>query len=191
MAFRGSNRRRNLWVVEQLQVRPADHVLEIGFGPGLAVQALAARITSGSVCGLDHSERMLAMARRRNAAAVRAGIVDLRLGSIEDAAGFGRLFDKALLVNVVQFWDDPGAALQALGRRLRPGGCVAVALQPRWRGATAADTARSGEKIASTLVTGGYRQVRIETLPLRPIPVVCVLATVGPTGASPESSSAR
>src|SRR6201996_3046584 len=41
MAHRPSNRQRSAWVVSLLAVRPADRVLEIGFGPGLALAALA------------------------------------------------------------------------------------------------------------------------------------------------------
>ena len=37
MAHRSSNRRRNNWVVSLLDVQPGERVLEIGFGPGLAV----------------------------------------------------------------------------------------------------------------------------------------------------------
>jgi hypothetical protein len=34
MAMRRSNRKRNLWAVDLLEVRPTDCVLEIGFDPG-------------------------------------------------------------------------------------------------------------------------------------------------------------
>ena len=40
-AHRPSNRQRNRWAVSLLDVQPADQVLEIGFGPGLAVAELA------------------------------------------------------------------------------------------------------------------------------------------------------
>lgn len=60
MAHRRSNRRRNAWVVSLLDVQPADHVLEIGFGPGMAI-AEARRIgPAGHVYGVDHSQVMLA-----------------------------------------------------------------------------------------------------------------------------------
>src|ERR1700722_20727353 len=39
-AHRPSNRQRNRWAVSLLAVRPADQVLEIGFGPGVAVAEL-------------------------------------------------------------------------------------------------------------------------------------------------------
>src|SRR5215831_14435455 len=73
MAHRSSNRRRNSWVVSLLDVRPTDRVLEIGFGPGLAIAWLSCRIgDSGQVYGIDHSDVMLRQAARRNAAAIRA-----------------------------------------------------------------------------------------------------------------------
>lgn len=49
-----SNRQRSGWVVSLLGVQPADQVLEIGFGPGLAVAELV-RAGAGHVYGIDHS----------------------------------------------------------------------------------------------------------------------------------------
>src|SRR5487761_1350038 len=75
-AHRPSNRQRNRWVVSLLGVRPASQVLEIGFGPGVAVAELV-RTGAGHVYGIDHSAVMLRQASRRNAAAIRAGRVTL------------------------------------------------------------------------------------------------------------------
>jgi len=41
MLVRPSNRLRNLRTLELLDVRPEDRVLEVGFGPGLAVARAA------------------------------------------------------------------------------------------------------------------------------------------------------
>src|SRR5215469_10143360 len=81
-AHRPSNRQRNAWVVSLLDVRPADNVLEIGFGPGVAVAELV-RAGAGHVYGLDHSGVMLRQASRRNAAAIRAGRVTLVRASVD------------------------------------------------------------------------------------------------------------
>ena len=78
MASRASNRRRNVWTVSLLDVQRHDRVLEIGFGPGIAVREISRLAVEGYVCGLDHSEEMLRQATRRNAAAIRTGRVDLR-----------------------------------------------------------------------------------------------------------------
>src|SRR6266566_3736004 len=86
MATRGSNRERNIWAVGLLDVQARDRVLEIGFGPGIAIQEFARRATSGLVVGVDHSAVMVQQARKRNAAAASAGRVDLRPGSADEVA---------------------------------------------------------------------------------------------------------
>jgi SAM-dependent methyltransferase len=127
MAHRSSNRRRNAWAVSLLDVRPDDRVLEIGFGPGLAIRELARFATEGYVCGIDHSELMLRRAKRLNAEAIERGVVDLRLGSAENLPAFDQPFDKILAVNATMFWQEPVERLGNLRRLLRSGGLVAVA----------------------------------------------------------------
>ena len=175
MATRGSNRERNIWAVGLLDVQPHDRVLEIGFGPGIAIQEFARRATNGLVVGVDHSEVMVQQARKRNAAAVRAGRVDLRLGSAEALPGFDAPFDKILAVNSLLFWHDPVARLKELHDRLRPGGQIAIVYQPRGPGSTDEVAARTGQEIAEHFATVGLTSVRVETLALQPTAVVCVL----------------
>ena len=175
MATRGSNRERNIWAVGLLDVQPHDRVLEIGFGPGIAIQEFARRATNGLVVGVDHSEVMVQQARKRNAAAVRAGRVDLRLGSAEALPRFDAPFDKILAVNSLLFWDDPVARLKELHDRLRPGGQIAIVYQPRGPGSTNEVAARTGQEIAEHFATVGLTSVRVETLALQPTAVVCVL----------------
>lgn len=51
MAHRASNRRRNTWAVSLLEVRSDDRVLEIGFGPGLAIRELSRIAVDGTCAG--------------------------------------------------------------------------------------------------------------------------------------------
>jgi SAM-dependent methyltransferase len=176
MAHRSSNRRRNAWVVSLLDVARTDHVLEIGFGPGIAIRESTARACDGLVCGVDHSEVMLRQARRRNADAIRAGRVDLQLATADCLPSFAVPFDKVLAVNSIGFWEDPEACLRTVRSLLRPDGRIAIASQPRCPGATAETSREAGQAIATCLVEAGFSDTRIETLPLEP-PVVCVLAT--------------
>lgn len=172
-AYRPSNRRRNRWVVDLLDVRPTDRVLEIGFGPGVAVAALARR--AGHVHGVDHSAVMVRQARRRNAAAVRAGRVELVHASAAALPHFAEPLDAVMAVNTVGTWPDPVRQLTAVRRLVRPGGRIALASQPRCPGATAATTERAGRELRAQLVAAGFTDPRVETLPLTP-PVACVLA---------------
>jgi len=130
-AHRPSNRQRNRWVVSLLAVRPVDQILELGFGPGVAVAELV-RAGAAHVYGIDHSGVMLRQASRRNAAAIRAGRVTLINAPAEQLppAADGP-FDAILAVNSLGFWPAPAERLAELRRRLAPGGRIAVASQPR------------------------------------------------------------
>ena len=174
MARRSSNRRRNAWAVSLLDVRPDDRVLEIGFGPGLAIRELGRLAPEGYVCGIDHSELMLRRAKRLNAEGLRRGTVDLRLASVEDLPAFDEPFDKILTVNAMVFWREPVARLEELRRLLRSGGLIAVAHQPRGPGAGDETSAAKGRKMEAALAQAGFSDVRLETMALKPA-VVCVL----------------
>jgi SAM-dependent methyltransferase len=174
MAHRSSNRRRNVWAVSLLDVRPDDRVLELGFGPGLAIRELSRVAADGYVCGIDHSEMMVQRAKRLNAEGLRRGVLDLRLGSIEDLPAFDQPSDKILAVNAAMFWRDPAARLQELRRLLRTGGLIALADQPRGPGSSDEAAAAEGRKWEAALLQAGFSEVRLETMALRPA-VVCAL----------------
>lgn len=181
MAHRGSNRQRNVWVASLLDLQPSDRVLEIGFGPGVAIGELARRVgPAGHVYGVDHSDLMVERATKRNAAAVRAGTVTLTVGAAERLPdALEGPFDAILAVNSLGFWKAPTEALGDLRKRLAPGGRIAIASQPRGRRAktsTADDVAR---EIADLLRAAGFTQTRTDVLDLEP-PVVCVGAVNDP-----------
>jgi ubiquinone/menaquinone biosynthesis C-methylase UbiE len=178
MRMRPSNRLRNLRTVELLDIRPDDRVLEVGFGPGLAVARAAELATAGKVVGIDHSELMLRQASRRNAEAMRAGRVELLLGSANALPRFDESFDKVLAVNVFMFWKDPVSVLAGLRHAMKPGGVIALTLQPRRRGATADDTRAAAERIAGSLRAAGFGELQTEILEMAPVPAACVLGRV-------------
>jgi ubiquinone/menaquinone biosynthesis C-methylase UbiE len=174
MASRSSNRQRNVWVVSQLELKPTYRVLEIGFGPGIAIREAARQVPDGTVTGVDHSEVMLCQATRRNASSIQAGRVRLHLGSADELPPLHGPFDRIYAVNSLGFWRNQDQCLAALRGLLRAGGWLAIASQPRCPGATAEATKRAGEDIAARLETAGFTSIRSETLALEP-PVVCVI----------------
>ena len=178
MRMRASNRVRNLRTVELLDIQPADRVLEVGFGPGLAVARAAALATGGKVVGIDHSELMLREASRLNARAILAGRVELLLGTADALPRFEQHFDKVLAVNVYMFWNDPVSVLTGLYNVMNPGGVIALTLQPRRRGATAADTRTAAERIMASLRAAGFGEVRTEIVDVAPVVAASVLGRV-------------
>ncbi len=188
MALRPSNRKRNAWAVTLMEVQPSDRVLEIGFGPGVAIREIARIATRGQVVGFDRSAVMRAQAARRNAAAIGEGRVSLMVASIDDPPAFDRPFDKILAVNNVGMWSEPALRLKELAGLLRGGGLIAIVSQPRCPGATAKTTADAASRIVDALEAAGLVSIRVETLDLEP-PVACIMGTARSTTVrSPESA---
>ncbi|HLH21124.1 MAG TPA: class I SAM-dependent methyltransferase [Chloroflexota bacterium] len=153
------------WIVDLLDVQPDDRVLEIGFGPGVAIALLAARATAGIVVGVDPSDVMAQQAARRNRAAVRAGRVALAQGSAT-ALPFGAAqFTKACAIHALYFWSPLDAALREAYRVLAPGGLLVLAGRTLRPHASRFDPSRYGLSdaqlgaIVAGLETAGFDDV--------------------------------
>jgi ubiquinone/menaquinone biosynthesis C-methylase UbiE len=143
------------WVLDLLEINPTDSVLELGPGPGLGLQLAAARAHQGRVAGVDRSETMLEMARRRNRALIEAGRIELRLGSADQLPFDDATFDKAMTINSHHIWPDPVVGLREVRRTLRPGGRIAIAIT-RFSYA-------SPDNFESLLIDAGFTEVSIHT----------------------------
>ena len=176
MSRRTSNVDRNEWTVSLLDIQPEDHVLEIGFGPGLAIARAAQLAPRGRIVGVDHSEVMWRQASRRNRAAIRQGLVELHRAGVSELPQLEGPFDKIFTVNCLMFWPDPKQSLATLATRLRPGGVLAVTHQTRKPGATEFDVAAAEGEIRVQLEAADLEILRRERLPLAPVAASCVLA---------------
>ena len=113
-----------------LHLHEADRVLEIGFGHGRTIERAAKRVPSGSVAGIDHSEAMLRAARRRCAALIADGRVQLQCADSARLPFPNGSFEKALGVHTLYFWQPPAAHLREVRRVLVPGGRLVLAFRP-------------------------------------------------------------
>lgn len=177
MATRGSNVQRNRRTVELLEPGEHDHVLEVGYGPGLAIDEIARLVPNGHVTGIDHSTTMQRVATRRLDAAGLSDRVELHVGDVTDLGErFPGPFDRVLAVNVWMFWPDPISVLTSLNARLAPGGRLAITYQPRHAGASASDTDRGTDQLLEQAAAAGFVHLTAETIPLDDVPAVAVLA---------------
>ena len=174
------NRSRSEWVLAQLEPRPGDRVLEIGFGPGVDIRRVSRAVRPGFVAGIDRSEVMLRQASGRNRDAIRAGAVELRQGDAARLPWPGGSFDKAFAINVAQFWSDPVQVLREVRRVLRPGGRLLIAVQPRDPGATEATARATADRLEAAVRAAGYGSVRAVLQPMKPVPLACVTGIVDP-----------
>ncbi len=104
-------------------LRPTDHLLDVGAGPGTITADLATRVTR--VTATETGEAELALARRT---ASERGIttIDFQVADVHDLPFPDATFDVAHAHQVLQHVLDPVVALRELARVTRPGGLVSV-----------------------------------------------------------------
>jgi len=118
------------WGLEKLSAQPGEKILEIGFGTGHCLVALAKAVGStGQVTGVDISDGMLAVARDRLQKEGLSDRADLHLG---DAANLDFIdaasLDGVFMSFTLELFDNPEIprVLQECHRILKPGGRLAV-----------------------------------------------------------------
>jgi ubiquinone/menaquinone biosynthesis C-methylase UbiE len=111
-------------IVEQLDVRPDDRVLEIGCGHGVAATFVCERLERGRLTAIDRSPKMIEAATRRNAASVEAGTAEFMVATLEDADLGDRRFEVIFAVRVGLFHREPERARRLAERWLAPGGTL-------------------------------------------------------------------
>jgi ubiquinone/menaquinone biosynthesis C-methylase UbiE len=113
-------------LLEATELRPGEHVLDLGCGCATTTLAAARAVEpNGAALGIDLSAPMLEIARRRRA--------DARLTNIEfvqgdaQAQAFSPRFDAAISRFGTMFFADPTAAFVNIARGLRSSGRLCLA----------------------------------------------------------------
>jgi trans-aconitate methyltransferase len=108
-----------------MDVQPADHVLEIGCGPGAGAELICSRLVTGKLFAIDRSESGVDRTKRRNAAYVAAGRLTVRQIDLATLRVPVKRLHKVFAFNVNLFWvRDCPDEIALLHERLVPGGAV-------------------------------------------------------------------
>ncbi|WP_203335350.1 class I SAM-dependent methyltransferase [Nocardioides limicola] len=113
------------WAVEVMDIRPDDHVLEIGCGAGYGVEAICERLETGKMFAIDRSESGVDRTKRRAHKYIEAGRLTVRQIDLATLRVPVRRLDKVFAFNVNLFWvRDCADEVTLLHERLVAGGAI-------------------------------------------------------------------
>ncbi len=159
-ALLGRNPKSNRMVPGVADLEPSHVVLDVGCGPGAAVRAAAGSVARA--VGVDRSEPMIAIARRRSAGFAN---VEFVAAGAEDLPFPNATFDRVWTIHAFHHWEDRDRGIAECLRVLKPGGHLLIVESEtrtdhgldRSRAADLADTLRSAG-FASASVSKPHRQ---------------------------------
>jgi demethylmenaquinone methyltransferase/2-methoxy-6-polyprenyl-1,4-benzoquinol methylase len=110
-------------MVDAVDPRPGQSILDVATGTGMVARALAAR--GATVTGLDQSEAMLGTAKESLPAALE-GRVTFVTGQAEHLPFADASFDALTFTYLLRYVDDPAATMRELARVVKPGGRIGM-----------------------------------------------------------------
>jgi SAM-dependent methyltransferase len=160
-----ANAKPNALAIAALDLRDGESVIELGCGPGHALQALLRLPRLKQAIGLDWSETMLAQAARRNRVALKVDRLKLARSDLAKLPFADESADAVLAVNVIYFMSE--SSVSEARRVLRPGGRLVVyathgSAMRRWPFASRhSHHLFDGKRLAALLAEIGFARDRI------------------------------
>jgi demethylmenaquinone methyltransferase/2-methoxy-6-polyprenyl-1,4-benzoquinol methylase len=147
-------------MVDAVDPRPGQQILDVATGTGMVATAVAHR--GAQVTALDQSDAMLAVAKAHLPAEL-AGAIAFVTGEAEHLPFPDASFDGLTFTYLLRYVDDPAAAMRELARVVRPGGRIgmvefAVPRRPRLRALWRVQT-RVGLPVLGRLVSKAWYEV--------------------------------
>ena len=165
-ALLGRNPKSNRLLPSIADLDPSHIVLDIGCGPGAAVRAAATSVARA--VGVDRSEPMVEIARRRSRELVN---VEFSVAGAEDLPFPDGAFDRVWAIHSFHHWEDQPRGLAETHRVLRPGGRLLI-VEDDTNGAHGLDRSRAS-RLADDLRSMGFADAEVS----KPLKQLVVTAT--------------
>ncbi len=95
------------WTVDQLNIRPYQQILEVGYGQGFGLELAARKLKVGLLAGIDESMLMYQKAYMKNKKLVQQQLLQLHVGTIQELSYPHQYFHTIYGSNIHFSWKEP------------------------------------------------------------------------------------
>jgi len=161
------------WTIDLLEVRPYQHILELGCGGGSTIQELSRRLKVGFLAGFEESMPLFRKAYRRNRKLIQRELLQLHLGGIQDLQYPHHYFHSIYGANIHFRWKEPQWVFSQMTSLLKSGGRLVMVFQPEWCN-TQRDIEDAAARIKSEYQHAGLSRIQLEFRDLYPTTGIAV-----------------
>jgi cyclopropane fatty-acyl-phospholipid synthase-like methyltransferase len=179
MMMARKNQERIRWAVREMNIQPDERVLEIGYGPGVAIQEIIFRSPSCEVTGIESSNVMHVQAGRRNRQVMAGGRIRLRVKPAEEYNGEDGPFDLVFAINAISFCSDPAGTVEKAVSWLKPNGRLVIVHQVPMKSVEEEVIDARESEFGAWMTKAGLQISRQERLPAKPNPVLFIEGVKG------------
>ncbi len=151
--------RLSLWAFEQIDFNGREKALDVGCGGGANLLRLLGFCPQGYVCGIDYSEKSVAVSKK-NTAAYLGRRCEVKHGDAANLPFADGSFDLITAFETVYFWQNVQKGFEEAARTLKHGGrfmvcCEACEPDPELTGKIKGMTIYSAEEIENFMRQSG------------------------------------
>ncbi|AHM58381.1 methyltransferase type 11 [Flammeovirgaceae bacterium 311] len=162
---------RFIWALELMNIKPNEHVLEIGCGTGILSELIAEQIESGSFLAIDKSAQMIAKAKKRNQKYIDSYLSEFIVADFSKYILPSAHFDCIVAFNVNFFWKEPGKELEMIRQGLKDFGKLYIFYQAPYE-----ITISAADPIRKNLINNAFDIIDIKLKTLLPTSAICIIA---------------
>lgn len=114
------------WALSQLSLNGSERILDIGCGGGDALKKMSARISKGSLTGVDYSPVSVELSRKNNISDIKSGKMQIKEASVEALPFPDNSFDVIYTIESFYFWGSQIENLKEIRRILTKNGIFMI-----------------------------------------------------------------
>ena len=154
------------YILDKLDLSFGNTVLDIGCGGGRAVRLLFEMLDNSMICGIDHSEDMVALSSEVNKKGINRGIVEIKLAEVSDIPYPDDYFNIITAFDSINFWDDLQHSLSEISRVLSENGVFLLvnaspAENSKWYDFVKFKT---GREYVELLERSGFKNIKVDII---------------------------